>query len=94
VETGGCEIGVWLAPHAEGRGLVTRAARLMIDWAFDVRGMARVEWRNVPDNARSIAVARRLGMTRDGVLRSVFPMYGVRRDLDVWSLLATERTTS
>jgi RimJ/RimL family protein N-acetyltransferase len=85
-----CELGVWLAPGAQGRGLVTRAARSMIDWAIGERGMARVEWLTVPDNTRSVAAARRLGMTRDGLLREAFELHGVRKDVEVWSLLATE----
>jgi ribosomal-protein-serine acetyltransferase len=87
---GVCEIGVWLAPDAEGKGLITRAARLMIDWAIKERGMQRVEWRTAPENARSIAVAKRLGMTREGVLRSAFPVGEKRFDSEVYSLLAGE----
>ena len=83
-------VGVWLAPEAVGRGLVTRAVRHMIDWAVGVRGMERVEWRTVPANERSVAVARRLGMTRDGVLRSAAPLGGTRHDLEVWALLASD----
>jgi ribosomal-protein-serine acetyltransferase len=89
-ESGVCEIGVWLSPDVQGRGLVTRAARHLIQWAFDVRGMTRVEWHCVPHNTRSIAVARRLGMSRDGVLRSAFAFNGERHDVEVWSLLAAE----
>jgi ribosomal-protein-serine acetyltransferase len=85
-----CEVGVWLAPHAVGRGLVTRAVTHMIDWAVGVRGMERVEWQTVTGNERSLAVARRLGMTRDGVLRSATVLNGDRRDVEVWSLLAGE----
>lgn len=84
------EIGVWLAPHAEGRGLITRAATRMIAWAIDERGINRVEWRTVPGNARSIACAKRLGMTLDGVLREAFPHQGVKHDAQVYSLLAAE----
>ncbi|OLE24566.1 MAG: hypothetical protein AUG44_18765 [Actinobacteria bacterium 13_1_20CM_3_71_11] len=84
------EIGVWLAEGAPGRGLVTRAVRRLINWAVGVRGIERVEWKVVPDNARSIAVARRLGFARDRVVRSVFPLGGVRHDVEVWSLLAHE----
>jgi ribosomal-protein-serine acetyltransferase len=91
-QTGMCEIGVWLAPEAEGKGLVTKAVRHMIDWAVTVRGIARVEWHTDPDNARSRAVAQRLGMTLEGVLRSSFPINDERRDTEVWSLLASEWT--
>ncbi|MDT0345612.1 GNAT family N-acetyltransferase [Streptomyces litchfieldiae] len=87
---GSCELGAWLAPEAQGRGLVTRAASVMIDWAVGVRGLARVEWLVSPHNGPSIAVARRLGMTHEGTLRSVFEMGGRRHDLQVWALLADE----
>jgi ribosomal-protein-serine acetyltransferase len=90
VEQGSCELGAWLAPEAQGRGLVTRAASLMIDWAVEVRGIVRVEWRVDPANAGSIAVAKRLGMTHEGTMRSVFAMGGTRHDLQVWSVLAEE----
>jgi RimJ/RimL family protein N-acetyltransferase len=89
-EIGVCEIGVWLAPEARGRGLVTTAVRHMIDWAVRTRGMRRIEWHAVTTNERSIAAARRLGMTHEGTLRSAFPHQGVRHDIEVWSLLADE----
>jgi len=84
---GNCELGVWIAPHAGGRGIITRACRDMIDWAFRVRGMSRVEWRAVSSNERSLATAERLGMTREGVLRSVVPHDGERQDLEVWAVV-------
>jgi len=87
---GMCDLGVWLAPEAVGRGLITRASTVMIDWAFRVRGMHRVEWRCATGNTRSSAVARRLGMTREGVLREAFPLRGVRHDTEVWAVLASE----
>ncbi|WP_237745114.1 GNAT family N-acetyltransferase [Kribbella catacumbae] len=87
---GTSELGVWLAPEMQGRGLASRASRCLIDWAFQQRGISRVEWRNDPRNARSSAVARRLGMTREGLLRSSFEFDGLRRDEEVWSLLAEE----
>lgn len=87
---GECEIGVWISPEAGGRGLVTRAARHLIGWAFRDRGMGRVEWYCVPHNAPSIATAERLGMTHEGTLRQAFLFHGERQDAQVWSLLATE----
>ncbi|WP_328996586.1 GNAT family N-acetyltransferase [Kribbella sp. NBC_01245] len=88
--TGVCEIGCWLEVAGEGRGLVTRACRALIDWAFGERGMSRIEWSVASGNTRSIEVARRLGMTRDGVLRQRYPYRGVRQDSEIWSLLAEE----
>ncbi|NKE57538.1 GNAT family N-acetyltransferase [Lentzea sp. PSKA42] len=90
VPQGRAEVGCWLEPSATGRGLVTRAAKVLIGWAIRERGMHRVEWLVSSRNAPSIAVARRLGMTRDGVLRSYHLHRGVRQDLEVWSVLAPE----
>ncbi|ARH89534.1 MULTISPECIES: GNAT family N-acetyltransferase [Streptomyces] len=88
--TGNCEAGCWLEPDAAGRGLVTRATRLIIDWAIRERGMHRVEWLVSSENTPSINVARRLGMRRDGVLRENHPHRGVRQDTEIWSVLAPE----
>ncbi|MDQ0789377.1 ribosomal-protein-serine acetyltransferase [Streptomyces sp. B3I7] len=87
---GTAEAGCWLEPAAVGRGLVTRAVRVLLGWAFDERGIHRVEWRASSANTPSINVARRLGMRQDGVLRGNNLYRGVRQDLEVWSMLAPE----
>ncbi|GGZ30033.1 N-acetyltransferase [Streptomyces nitrosporeus] len=88
--SGVCELGCWLEEAGQGHGLVTRACRALIDWAFTERGMNRVEWWASAGNTRSTASARRLGMTRDGVLRQRYPYRGLRHDSEVWSVLAQE----
>ncbi|MGP3971938.1 GNAT family N-acetyltransferase [Streptomyces sp. 6N223] len=90
VENGTAEAGCWLEPSAVGRGLVTRAVRVIIDWAIEERGIHRVEWQVFSVNEPSIAVARRLGMTKEGVLRESDVHRGVRYDLEIWSVLAPE----
>lgn len=90
IPQGRAEVGCWLEPAATGRGLITRASRVLIDWAIRERGVHRVEWLVSSANAPSIAVARRLGMSRDGVLRSYSLHRGVRQDVEVWSVLAPE----
>ncbi|WP_433854351.1 GNAT family N-acetyltransferase [Streptomyces kronopolitis] len=88
--SGTCEAGCWLEEGAAGRGLVTRAMRLLIDWAVDERGIHRVEWVAASANTASINVAKRLGMVRDGVLRESHLYRGVRHDMEVWSVLAPQ----
>ena len=90
VKTGSCEIGVWLAAGATGRGLMTKACNALIDWVSYDRKMFRVEWHAASNNKPSIRVAERLGMHRDGVLRQAFPYRDSRHDIEVWSLLATD----
>ncbi|MFE9902946.1 GNAT family N-acetyltransferase [Streptomyces achromogenes] len=88
--SGVCEAGCWLEPAAAGRGLVTRGMRILLDWAFEERGMHRVEWQVSSANEPSINVARRLGMTREGVLRENYPHGGVRTSTEIWAVLAPE----
>ena len=92
--SGLCEVGCWLEPDAEGHGYVVAACRVLLDWAFGVRGLHRAEWRCRADNDRSSAVARRLGMRLEGVLREAWLNGGVHHDKQVWAVLADEwRTT-
>ena len=90
IEQGTAEAGCWLEPAGIGKGLVTRATRVIIDWAVRERGVHRVEWQVAAENEASIAVARRLGMTRDGVLRESYLHKGKRHDIEIWSVLARE----
>jgi RimJ/RimL family protein N-acetyltransferase len=85
---GECEIGCWVEPAAEGHGLVTEACGILLDWAFTSRGLHRAEWHCRADNARSSAVAKRLGMTMEGVRREAWPYEGIRYDKQVWAILA------
>jgi len=87
VASSSCEIGVWLAADAVGRGLVTRAARAMAAWAVDERGIRRVEWHCVPENLPSRAVAERLGMELEGVQRQAFEHDGRLWDIELWALV-------
>ena len=43
-----------------------------------------------PANVRSAAVAERLGMTREGTLRSSFVVNGTRHDTEIWAILSSE----
>jgi ribosomal-protein-serine acetyltransferase len=90
VAFGNCEIGCWLEPAAEGHGFVTQACRALLSWAFTTRGLHRAEWHCRADNTRSAAVAKRLGMTLEGVRREAWPYQGVRYDKQVWAILAPD----
>ena len=65
-----CEIGYWLAPAARGRGVATRAVRILGDWAFASLPVDRIGITAEPGNRASCAVAERAGFTYEGVLRS------------------------
>lgn len=86
--TGVGEVGCWLEATAEGQGLVTRAARIVVDFAVRERGVRRVEWWTKPANARSIRVAQRLGLSRLGPVGQVYPERTDRSEVEIWSVTA------
>ena len=57
------EVGWVLHPDCWGRGFATEAARACLDWGFRDLDVAYITAMIVPDNARSLRVAQRLGMT-------------------------------
>jgi len=86
------EIGYWLAREARGRGVMTRALRLISAWAFDEVGIERLYLRADPDNRASCAVAERAGYVFEGVRRSEHfnARRGCRVDHAVYSLLPAD----
>jgi ribosomal-protein-serine acetyltransferase len=84
------EIGYWLAQAYEGKGIMTRAARKLTDYAFTDLGLNRVEIKCATGNLKSRAIPERLGFTEEGTLRQVAWHYDHFLDLVVYSLLADE----
>jgi RimJ/RimL family protein N-acetyltransferase len=78
------EIGWRLARVAWGRGLATEAAIAARDHAFELLGLAELIAIIHPDNARSRAVARKLGMAVEHHVHN--PL--LDRVVDVWALIA------
>ncbi|WP_312028436.1 GNAT family N-acetyltransferase [Cellulosimicrobium composti] len=83
------EIGYWTAPEARGRGLMTAACRLVVDWAFDPEGgaLARLFWQAYVGNWPSRRTAWRLGFRVEGTVRGYALQRGERRDSWLGTLL-------
>lgn len=83
------EIHYWLRTDRTGRGYVTESARALLSWARDALGADRIVLNAGMENRRSLAVAARLGFTRDGALEggmaggsvALFPAYAHHLDL-------------
>jgi RimJ/RimL family protein N-acetyltransferase len=85
---GNGEIGYWCAAEARGRGVVTRAVRLVCRFAFEELGIGRLEIVVDSDNLASRRVAERAGFQQEGVLRSHLTQRdGGRCDGVMYSLL-------
>jgi RimJ/RimL family protein N-acetyltransferase len=85
------EAGYIVASHARGRGVATRALRLLTAWAFDELPLERIELLIDVANSPSEIVAERCGYTREGVLRWTYLKPGLRSDTIVYSKLRREQ---
>jgi ribosomal-protein-serine acetyltransferase len=81
-------IGYWLAEEHQGRGLMTRAVRTLVDHAFGDMELHRVEIRAAEENRRSRAIPERLGFQEEGLLREAERVGDRYLDLVVYGLLA------
>jgi ribosomal-protein-serine acetyltransferase len=85
------ELGYWISGAFEGRGLITAAARELMRYGFGERGFRRIQLTAAVENERSRAVAERLGMTQEGVLRKAGRIRDDRYlDLVMYSILQEE----
>jgi RimJ/RimL family protein N-acetyltransferase len=80
----------WYGKDFQGTGLNKHCKHLMLSYAFDELGLARVEFRADANNARSIAAMTSLGCKVEGILRSNCSSPSGRRDSIVLSILKSE----
>lgn len=84
------EIGYWLGASYQGRGLMTRACRAMVDHTFGELGLNRVEIVCATENAKSRAIPERLGFVLEGVLRQAEWLYDHYVDHVVYAMLTRD----
>lgn len=84
------EIGYWIAKDSEGRGIITKSCKGLIDYAFDELKLNRVEIRCATENTRSCAVPERLNFKLEGVLRQSEWRHTRFYDTAIYGMLAKE----
>jgi RimJ/RimL family protein N-acetyltransferase len=89
-ENARAEVGYWVAAHARGRGVATRAVNLVCAWGFEVCGFHRIELLAATENPASQAVAERAGFAREGVLRDYMVNKGRWLDMVMFARIATD----
>ena len=87
---GRAEIGYVLGRAHWGRGLMHEALQLLIGHAFRTIGLRRIEAEVDVRNEASAGVLRRLGFTREGLLRQRWVNRGTAGDFHMFGLLASE----
>jgi ribosomal-protein-alanine N-acetyltransferase len=74
-----------------GTGLFMAGATLVIDFAFDVIGVHRLEARAAVENERGNGALRKLGAVQEGILRKSFFRGGRYLNQALWSILPGDR---
>ena len=83
-------LGYWLCASYQGRGLMTGACRVLLDYLFTELKLHRIEIRCATQNPKSCAVPKRLGFSKEGVLRQAQAFDDHFLDLEVYGLLAED----
>ena len=84
----------WYGTKFQGTGINKNCKYLLLDFAFEIMGMERVEFRADKLNVRSIAAMMSIGCTIEGILRKNVPnVAGGRRDSIVLSIIRHEWET-
>ncbi len=84
------EIGYWLSKSYQGRKIVTRSCKRLIDYAFDVMDMNRIKITVASGNLKSRHIPERLNFTREGIERDGELLAHDFVDLIVYSLLKSD----
>jgi ribosomal-protein-alanine N-acetyltransferase len=77
-----------------GSGLFVKGAEMVIDFAFDVIGVHRMEARAAVENGRGNNALRKIGAVQEGILRKSFLRNGRYLDQALWAILPEDRYRS
>ena len=87
-----CFLGYALAERRQGKGLMTEAIRLGIDYMFGEMHLHRISANYLPHNTASAAVLKRLGFTVEGYARDYVQIDGRWQDHILTSLINPDRS--
>ena len=86
---------VWykILPQFYNRGLTTEALTTVLEFAFTVLALHRVEAGCAVENLASVKVLEKVGMTREGRKREVLPIRGEWMDNYFYAILESDFAT-
>jgi RimJ/RimL family protein N-acetyltransferase len=81
----------WYGKDFQGTGINRNCKFLLLQFAFEVLNIKRVEFRADQENSRSIAAMKKIGCIEEGILRSHYiKPDGTRRNSIVLSIIADD----
>ena len=91
---GTAEWGFAIGSEFWGNGLFSEGSTLVVDFAFEVLGVHRLEARAAVTNGRGNGALRKVGAIQEGVLRKSFLRGGKHHDQALWSILRDDWSRS
>ncbi|WP_282176552.1 ribosomal protein S5-alanine N-acetyltransferase [Vibrio nereis] len=82
-----CNVGYSLGKEAQGRGVMTRALRMAVNYMFSIQNLHRIMAGYMPRNKRSEAVLHRVGFIKEGFAKDYLLINGRWEDHNLTSLI-------
>lgn len=79
-----------MAEALQGKGIMTKSCKSLIDYLFDELELHRVEIRCAENNIKSRFIPERLGLKPEGLVREVEWLYDHYINHVIYSVLASE----
>ncbi len=80
-------IGYWLSKDYQGKGIMIKACKALIDYGFEALDLHRIEIRCGIGNTKSRAIPKRLGFRQEGILKDAEWLYDHYVDLVVYGMV-------
>lgn len=88
------EIGYWIHQGYTNKGLVTESTSALVQVAFEIIHIHRIEIHCDPSNLASASIPRKLGFTHEGTLRAKTAFLDGWSDSMIWGFLKEEYPNS
>lgn len=83
-------IGYWLGEKFQGKGIMSKAFKTVLDYGFNDLGLNRIEVSMAVENKKSRALPERFRFTKEGVIRQAEWLYDHYVDHAIYGLLSEE----
>lgn len=84
------QIGYCIDEKFQGKGIVTKACKKLIEYGFEHLNLERIEFRIAKENFKSKAVMKRIAAEFEGVLRNSYYLNGGYIDCEIYSILRND----
>jgi len=84
------EMGYWITKEFWNQGFATEAARAVVNYAFKDLNLERLFAQHFERNPASGKVLKKIGMKKEGILRSHIKKWGKYEDIVVYGILRSD----